>query len=86
MEAIRHTPFARAEIDAACAPAPPGLDDLERARRVYVRAWQGRHGLPARGRMGWRFERAAAGGQAVVPLPRPDVHPPGAFQVVEAGR
>jgi DNA adenine methylase len=61
VEAIRTTPFARAEVDAACAPAPPGLDDLERARRVYVRAWQGRHGLPARGRMGWRFERAAAG-------------------------
>ena len=66
MEAIRHTPFARAEIDAACAPAPPGLDDLERARRVYVRAWQGRHGLPARGRMGWRFERAAAGYRTAV--------------------
>jgi len=61
VEAVRNTPFARAEIDAACAPPPPGLDDLERARRVYVRAWQGRHGLPARGRMGWRFERAAAG-------------------------
>jgi hypothetical protein len=24
-----------------------------------VRAIQGRHGLPAAGRMGWRFERAA---------------------------
>jgi DNA adenine methylase len=66
VEAIRNTPFARAEIDAACAPAPPGLDDLERARRVYVRAWQGRHGLPARGRMGWRFERAAAGSRTAV--------------------
>jgi DNA adenine methylase len=61
VEAVRRTPFARAEVDAACAPAPPGLDDLERARRVYVRSWQGRHGLPAQGRMGWRFERAAAG-------------------------
>ena len=58
VEAVRGTPFARAEIDLACAPTPPDLDDLERARRVYVRAWQGRHGLPARGRMGWRFERA----------------------------
>jgi DNA adenine methylase len=64
--AIRCTPFARADIDAACAPTPPGLDDLERARRVYVRAWQGRHGLPARGRLGWRFERAAAGTRTAV--------------------
>jgi DNA adenine methylase len=66
VEAVRRTPFARAEIDAACAPAPPGLGDLERARRVYVRAWQGRHGLPARGRMGWRFERAAGGHRTAV--------------------
>jgi len=33
---------------------------------VYVRAWQGRHGLPARGRMGWRFERAASGNSTAV--------------------
>jgi DNA adenine methylase len=66
VEAIRRTPFARAEIDLACVPAPPGLDDLERARRVYVRAWQGRHGLPARGKMGWRFERAASGSRTAV--------------------
>jgi len=66
VEAIRRTPFARAEVDAACAPAPPWLGDLERARRVYVRAWQGRHGLPARGRLGWRFERAATGHPTVV--------------------
>jgi DNA adenine methylase len=66
VEAVRGTPFARAEIDLACAPTPPGVDDLERARRVYVRAWQGRHGLPARGRMGWRFERAAAGTRTAV--------------------
>jgi DNA adenine methylase len=64
--AIEGTPFARAEIDLACAPAPADLDDVERARRVYVRAWQGRHGLPARGQMGWRFERAATRGRSVV--------------------
>ena len=39
---------------------------MERARRVYVRAWQGRHGLPARGRMGWRFERAATRSRTAV--------------------
>ena len=59
IRAIERTPFARAEVNLACAPAPPDLDPVERARRVYVRAWQGRHGLPAAGPMGWRFERAA---------------------------
>src|SRR5918912_1150609 len=66
VRAIERTPFARAEVDLACAPAPPDLDDLERARRLYVRAWQGRHGLPARGQMGWRFERAATRHTTVV--------------------
>src|SRR5262249_9203356 len=66
IEAIRRTPFARAEVDLACAPAPAGRDGVECARRVYVRSWQGRHGLPARGRMGWRFERAAGRGRTVV--------------------
>jgi DNA adenine methylase len=66
IEAIRRTPFARSEVDLACAPAPPGLDAVEGARRVYVRTWQGRHGLPARGRIGWRFERAASRSRTVV--------------------
>jgi DNA adenine methylase len=66
LRAIALTPFARAEVDAACAPPPPDADEVERARRVYVRAWQGRHGLPARGRMGWRFERAATRSRTVV--------------------
>jgi DNA adenine methylase len=66
LHAITLTPFARAEVDLACAPAPDGLDEVERARRVYVRAWQGRHGLPARGRVGWRFERAAARSRTAV--------------------
>jgi DNA adenine methylase len=66
LRAITLTPFARAEVNLACAPAPAGLDEVERARRVYVRAWQGRHGLPARGRMGWRFERAATRSRTTV--------------------
>jgi DNA adenine methylase len=66
LEALRRTPFARAEIDLACTPAPSDLDEVERARRVYVRSWQGRHGLPARGRLGWRFERAATRRRTVV--------------------
>ncbi len=66
VRAIERTPFARAEIELACAPVPLGLDAVERARRVYVRAWQGHHGLPARGRMGWRFERAATRSRTAV--------------------
>src|SRR5215218_2370713 len=66
LRAITLTPFARAEVDLACAAAPAGLDEVERARRVYVRAGQGRHGLPARGKLGWRFERAATRGRTVV--------------------
>src|SRR4029453_11419968 len=66
IRALRCPPFARAEVALACAPAPPDLDDLERARRLYVRAWQGRHGLPASGQMGWRFERAATRHTTVV--------------------
>ena len=55
--------YALPPSSAAVAPviASRATTALARARRVYVRAWQGRHGLPARGRMGWRFERAATG-------------------------
>jgi DNA adenine methylase len=68
---LNATPFARAELDEACRPeadwpAVPHDADLERARRVFVRAWQGRHGLPARGQMGWRFERDATRSRTVV--------------------
>jgi DNA adenine methylase len=66
IDAIQRTPFARAEIDLACTPTSSDLDEVERARRMYVRSWQGRHGLPARGRMGWRFERAATRSRTVV--------------------
>jgi DNA adenine methylase len=66
IDAVRRTPFARAEIDLACTPASPDLNEVERARRVYVRSWQGRHGLPARGRMGWRFERSATRSRTTV--------------------
>jgi DNA adenine methylase len=59
VRAVECTPFARTELDLACAPVPPSLDNVERARRVYVRSVQGRDGLPAAGRMGCNFERAA---------------------------
>ena len=55
---LRHTPFSRAELDTACRPADAGVDELELARRLFIRSWQGHHGLPAQGQMGWRFERS----------------------------
>jgi DNA adenine methylase len=61
IRAIRLTPFARAEVEAADVDAP-ALDDLERARRLYVRSWQTIHGAPSRGRLGWRCEKAHTGG------------------------
>lgn len=58
IRAVALTPFSRAEVDLACAPQDGSEGDLERARRLYVRAWQSIHGAPARGQMGWRYEIA----------------------------
>ncbi len=44
VRAIALTPFSREELALACTPAP-GLTDLERARRFFVRARQTRTGL-----------------------------------------
>ena len=44
LEEIALTPFAREELVLACTPEPE-LDDVERARRFYVRARQTRTGL-----------------------------------------
>ena len=41
---IALTPFSREELEVACIPEP-GLDEVERARRFYVRARQTRTGL-----------------------------------------
>jgi DNA adenine methylase len=34
IRAVERIPFVRAEIDLACAPLPPDLDEIERARWV----------------------------------------------------
>lgn len=47
IRAISLTPFSREELVLACRPEP-GLSDLERARRFYVRARQTRTGLAQR--------------------------------------
>ncbi len=59
---IALTPFSRAEIDKACLPQTGRESAVERARRLYVRAWQSIHGAPAAGQMGWRYEVASFGG------------------------
>ncbi|MGW0984318.1 DNA adenine methylase [Streptomyces xiamenensis] len=58
------TPHSRAELDAAREPAPPG-DDLETARRVWVRLTQGRGGTlrPT----GWRHYVATSGSSTGMP-------------------
>lgn len=43
--AVALTPFSREEFFRAIAKSPPARDDLERARRFYVRARQARTGL-----------------------------------------
>lgn len=43
--AIGLTPFSREEFYRAIANSPPAADDLERARRFYIRARQARTGL-----------------------------------------
>ena len=56
-QAISNTPFSRRELDVAFDAAG---DDLERARRLYIRAWQGRGGPRAMWRTGWRFQKTMA--------------------------
>lgn len=53
--AVALTPFARAELDVAYEPCE---DELERARRLFVRSWQGRGGPRTQWRSGWRFSRS----------------------------
>lgn len=60
---IELTPFSRQELDEAFEPAE---DDLERARRFYVRAWQSRGGPRSQWRTGWRFQRTNARGKRSV--------------------
>lgn len=45
IEAIGLTPFSREEFFIACGSAEPGITELERARRFFVRARQVRTGL-----------------------------------------
>lgn len=62
---IELTPFSRAEHIQAHEPC--GANDvLERARRLYVRSWQGRGGPRTKWKSGWRFQRELKRGKKVV--------------------
>lgn len=53
--AVALTPFSRAELHLAYETAP---DELERARRLFVRSWQGRGGPRTQWRSGWRYTKS----------------------------
>ena len=53
--AIRRTPFSREELALSLEPA---ADPVERARRFYVRMWQGRGAHESA--TGWRYQRRRA--------------------------
>lgn len=57
VRAVTLTPYSREELELSFAPAAD-LDDLERARRLFVRMWQGRGGARNNWRPGWRFQRS----------------------------
>ena len=54
LEALRFTPYARAEFEDAFLPTD---SDLEIARHVYVRSWQAQHGFTDISTIGWRFDK-----------------------------
>ena len=54
IRAIELTPYAREELDLSNEMEG---DEIERARRFYVRSWQGRGGPTAQWKSGWRFIR-----------------------------
>ena len=62
IRAIKLTPYSREEYKAAWEPA---TDELERARRLYVRSRQGRGGCTREAFTGWRFQRTDNRGKSL---------------------
>jgi DNA adenine methylase len=62
IRAIDLTPYSRVEQRAS---ADPTDDDLEAARRLYVRSWQEWGYATSRWRAGWRFQHSANRGTGV---------------------
>ena len=63
LRVLNLTPFSREEYRLAYLPAE---DQIETARRFFVRSWQGVGGARRQNATGWRFERDSARGQSVV--------------------
>lgn len=68
VRAIELTPFALAELDLSYEPTN---DPLEAARRLYVRAWQGRGSPRGTWRAGWRRQVQPDGPSALFAWQRP---------------
>jgi DNA adenine methylase len=63
VHAVQLTPWSRAEFHLSYLPAE---DELERARRFYVRSWQGRAGASSPDNGGWRFDRINSRGKPLL--------------------
>lgn len=63
VRAIELTPYARAEQELAYEPT---ADELEIARRLYVRAWQTMGGPRTQWKSGWRFQHTDNRGKRVI--------------------
>jgi DNA adenine methylase len=63
IRAIQLTPYSRLEKELAYELSD---DDLERARRLYIRSWQGFGGGALSSNTGWRFMYRQLGGENVV--------------------
>lgn len=66
--AIELTPFALAELDLSYEPTD---EPVERARRVYVRSWQGRGTSRGQWRVGWRRQTQSDKASALRDWQRP---------------
>lgn len=65
IHALELTPFSREEYELTYEVVEDA-DPLERARRVAVRAWQGRSGAVNQWRSGWRYNRKLTNGAPAV--------------------
>jgi DNA adenine methylase len=60
VRAIQLTPFSRAELERAYQPC---TNDLEQARRLYIRSYQSIGGPRTQWRTGWRFQKTDSRGK-----------------------
>ncbi len=65
IRAIDLTPYSREE-QINCFLPSEGVDDLERARRLYVRTWQSHGGGRTQGRTSWRYEKGNKRGTRII--------------------